>query len=258
MLHRSRMFLPRCILLAAAWATLTACSTILPPATATPTPIPTFGMKELEAVFADLPQRYVQVEPSSRQLGSANFNDFFDNQIAFRDSLELWPRSKGFSVSLGILDPASQSKFDYALEKTYGTADAELIRTQRVDRAHGVFWLDVGDIALGSRHLEKSDRPAAAELRETITFRRGEVGVVVKFAQQASKPSGGGLGLSPFKTPEDVIEILMKAQCWNVYTCYDSEPDFVTGPQAARMIDEAIVQFYDVMPHPAGTFTTER
>ena len=234
----SLKFLRLLFVLAIISAMLAGCSELLFPPTVTPvpTPVPRFGMEELRNVFENLPEGYVEVDPNSRDLGSANFNDAFDLQLAFLDSAG---RSNGFSVSLGVLSSGDEEAFDYTLEKEWGTADADLVGTSDVNTLNGLFWLDVGDIALGSRYLER-----ASELRESIAFRRGEVGVVVQFAQELSPMRVLGASGSKLFYSDDLVRMMRRAQCGSAYICYDREPDFITGPKAATMIDEAIVRFY--------------
>ena len=230
-----------CIPLVLLAALLGACSALLPP-TVTPTPTPSFGIEKLRNVFQNLPEGYVEVDPQSRELGSANFNDAFDLQLAFRDNSEYG--NSGFSISMGILSPSDQAAFDYALEKEWGTADTEAIRTRNIDRAVGLFWLDIGDIALGGRHLDLPVR-GEGQLRESLHFRRGEVAVVVKFAQQAQR------GFNPFgfgASEEDLDLYWRLNYCGTAYICLDQDPRFITAPQAARMVDEAIVRFYGGIP----------
>lgn len=230
------------VLLAAICIMLAACSALLPPTvTPTPTPKPSFGIKELRNAFEDLPEGYVEVDPKSRDLGSANFNDAFDIQLAFLDTEG---RSRGFSVSLGILSPADQEAFDYTLEKQWGTADEDLIKTENVERAIGLFWLDIGDISLARRHLQLPAR-SGEELQEFITFRRGEVAIVVEFAQEVHTMRV--FGTLP-KISDTSARDIQRISCGGAYICSEGDPDFVTGPQAARMIDEAIVQFYGDIP----------
>ena len=225
-------------------AFLAACSGLLPPTvTPTPTPKPSFGIKELRNVFQDLPEGYVEVDPQSRELGSANSNDAFDIQLAFLDS---YGRSRGFSVSLGILSPSDQEAFDYALEEYWGTADADLIQTDNLERAIGLFWLDIGHIALGSRFLEMPIQ-RAQDLREVITFRRGEVAVSVRFAQQVNSmrnPLASGI-----PTGSRALWLMERdLYCGDAYICYDKQPGLIIALDAASMIDEAIVQFYGDIP----------
>ncbi len=232
------MKLRHLLVLVVACVALAACSALLlPTVTPTPTPKPSFGIEELRNVFQNLPEGYVEVDPKSRELGSANFNDAFDLQLAFLDN---GGRSRGFSVSLGILSPADREGFDYALEKQWGTADEDLIKTENVDRAIGLFWLDIGDISLARRHLQLPAR-SGEELREFITFRRGEVAIVVEFAQEVHTMRV--FGTLPKQSDISARDI-QRISCGGAYICFEGEPDFVTGPQAARMIDEAIVQFY--------------
>ena len=223
-------------------AFLAACSVLLPPTvTPSPTPTPKFGIEELRNVFQNLPEGYVEVDPQSRELGSASFNDAFDLQLAFWDSKE---KSGGFSISLGILPLGDQEEFDYALEKQWGTADADVIHTENIGRAIGLFRPNIGDIALGNRFLELPVR-SETELREAIVFRRGQVAVVVKFAQHVwstrNPLASGIIGPDHF-----LFERWAREQsCGNAYICHDKQPNLVTGPDAARMIDEAIVRFYE-------------
>ena len=221
-------------------AMLAGCSELLFPPTPTATPIPRFGTEELRNVFENLPEGYVEVGPHSRELGSASFNDAFDSQLAFWNSTT--GRLHGFSVSLGILPPGDEEAFDYALEKQWGTADADLIRTDNFDRAIGVFWIDIGDNALGIRLLELPVR-RKTELMESIVFRREKVAVVVKFAQPVAPTNPLASGVRTV-TSENYSQIVREQNCGGAYICFDIEPDFVTGIRAATMIDEAIVRFY--------------
>lgn len=233
-------------MLGVACVALVACSEFFAQPTATPVPTPTpkpsFGIAELRNVFQNLPAGYVEVDPRSRELGSANFNDSFGIQLAFVDREG---RSKGFSVSLGILNAAEQEEFDYTLEKRIGTADVDVIPSEKFGRTIGLFRpYGLGMTALGIRDLELPAR-SGDELRELLMFRRGEVAVVVQFAEPAWPHNVYPWLISD---AEELMREMWQAQCGGVYICYDSEPDFVTGPQAARMIDEAIVQFYGDTP----------
>ena len=221
---------------------LAGCSELLFPPTPTPTPIPRFGMEELRNVFENLPEGYVEVDPNSRELGSASLNDAFDSQLAFWNSTT--GRPHGFSVSLGILPPGDEEAFDYALEKEWRTADADLIRTDNFDRAIGVFWIDIGDNALGIRLLELPVR-RKMELMESIVFRQEKVAVVVRFAQPVAPTTRNPLasGIRTV-TDENFSQIVREQNCGGAYICFDIEPDFVTGIRAATMIDEAVVRFY--------------
>ena len=235
---------PHLLSLVAAYVIFAACSVLLPPTvTPTPTPKPSFGIVELREAFSYLPEHYVEVDPKSRELGSANFNDAFDLQLAFLDSDG---QSRGFSVSLGILSPSDQEAFDYTLEEYWGTADVDLIQTDNLERAIGLFWLDIGDIALGSRFLEMPVQ-RAQDLREAITFRRGEVAVSVRFAQQVNSmrnPLASGI-----PTGSRALSLMERnLYCGDAYICYDKQPGLIIALDAASMIDEAIVRFYGDTP----------
>lgn len=241
-LHHVLLLVAACIIFAACsefFAPPTATPTAVP--TPTPTPLPSFGLQELQAVFGDLPKEYREVDTKSVILRNASFNDMFEHQLAFNNST----RRTSFSVSLGLLDQSSQRQFDNALEHQWNTTEPSLRETS--DTRNGLFRYVAGNSSLGSRFFDHPP-PDTSELREQILFRRGEIGVVVKFSQTAYVSSNAFSEGVPTLDETNTLRLLRELHCGTAYICYPNEPDFITGPQAARMIDDAIVRFYRGMP----------